>query len=187
MYLIPLSLLSTAYIMNGETNSDAEFAYGAGHINPRAATDPGLIYDAREVEYVKFLFGQGYRTKQLRLVTGDNNSCSKDRQSTVWDLNYPSFTLSAQSGQSVTRVFHRTVTNVGKAKSTYHAIVEAPNWLKIQVRPEVLSFKSLGEKKSFVVTVTAKMGYSLLSGSLTWEDSEYLHHVRSPIVAHFFS
>ncbi|KAF2318968.1 hypothetical protein GH714_012024 [Hevea brasiliensis] len=179
---IKSALMTTAYSMSATTNIDAEFAYGSGHINPVNATDPGLVYDAEEIDYVKFLCGQGYNATQLKLVTGDNSSCSEETNGTVWDLNYPSFALSTLSGQSVSRIFHRTVTNVGSAPSTYKAIVEAPSVLDIQVQPNVLSFKSLGEKQSFVVIVEAVLNNSAISGSLTWDDG--VHQVRSPILAH---
>lgn len=168
--------------MNPDTNPDAEFAYGSGHINPVKAKDPGLVYDAGEVDYVKFLCGQGYSTRQLQLVTGDQSTCSAENNGTVWDLNYPSYALSTKYGESITRTFQRTVTNVGTQKSTYKAIVNAPAGLKIQVQPNVLYFQSLGQKQSFVVTVEATMIKPMISGSLVWDDG--LHQVRSPIVAH---
>ena len=143
--------------MSPKTNTDLEFAYGSGQINPSLTINPGLIYDAGEIDYVKFLCGQGYSDKQLQLVTGDKSSCSKATNGSPWDLNYPSFTLYTPSGPYIARDFHRTVTNVGSAISTYKAIVKPPKELDIQVQPNVLSFKSIGEKKSFVVTIAAKV------------------------------
>ncbi|CAN0837706.1 unnamed protein product [Linum grandiflorum] len=181
---IKSALMTTAYLMSAKDNEDAEFAYGSGQINPVMAADPGLVYDAGENDYVKLLCGQGYSTKQLRLVTGDQSVCSTSTNGTVWDLNYPSFALSSSSSQSiksVTQVFHRTVTNVGQAVSSYKATVSAPSGLKIQVEPSVLSFKGVGEKQQFVATVTALLGNSTLSASLVWSDG--YHIVRSPIVA----
>ncbi|KAK6270703.1 hypothetical protein POUND7_007801 [Theobroma cacao] len=169
--------------MSPKTNTDLELAYGAGNINPSLAINPGLIYDAGEIDYVKFLCGQGYSDKQIRLVTGDKSRCSKATNGTASNLNYPSFTLFAPSGPHISRDFHRTVTNVGSAVSTYKAIVKAPKELDIQVKPSVLSFKSIGEKKSFVVTIAAKVALpSIVSGALVWDDG--VHKVRSPIVAY---
>ncbi|KDP44852.1 hypothetical protein JCGZ_01352 [Jatropha curcas] len=182
---IKSALMTTAFPMSAEKNPQAEFAYGAGHIDPTEAINPGLVYDIGEDQYIEFLCGQGYSTKQLQFVTGDNNSCSEEPKTTSAALNCPSFTLSAPSGQSVGRVFHRAVTNVGSAISTYKAIVKAPESLKINVSPNVLSFKNFGEKKLFRVTVTAKVGNSSISGSLIWDDGE--HKVRSPIVAYVSS
>ncbi|MBA0780862.1 hypothetical protein Gotri_004914 [Gossypium trilobum] len=179
---IKSALMTTAFPMSSENNLEAEFAYGAGHINPAQAAQPGLVYDAGEIDYVKFLCGQGYTPKQLNLITESNFTCSEETNGTVWDLNYPSFTLSTSPGNSITRVFHRTVTNVGSPVSTYKAVVNAPPGLIIQVQPSVLSFKSLGQKLTFVVTVGAEIGNSMISGSLIWDDG--VHQVRSPIVAY---
>ena len=168
--------------MSTENNIEGEFAFGAGHINPARAAQPGLIYDTGEIDYVKLLCGQGYSPKHLQIITGNNSSCSEETSGTVWDLNYPSFALSATPGKSITRVFHRKVTNVGSAVSTYSAVVKSSPGIIIQVQPSVLSFKSLGQKQSFVVTVAAEVSNSMISGSLTWDDG--LHQVRSPIVAY---
>ncbi|XVE99666.1 hypothetical protein REPUB_Repub03eG0219500 [Reevesia pubescens] len=178
---IKSALMTTAFPMSSENNMEAEFAFGAGHINPALAARPGLVYDAGEIDYLKFLCGQGYSPTQLQLITGNNTSCSEDTNGTVWDLNYPSFALSATPGKSISRIYHRTVTNVGSAVSIYKAVVKAPSGLIIQVQPSVLSFNSFGQKQSFVVTVGAEIGNSMISGSLTWDDG--LHQVRSPIVA----
>ncbi|XP_022764503.1 cucumisin-like [Durio zibethinus] len=172
--------------LNVETNTDAEFAFGSGHLLPSSALNPGLVYDAGEIDYIKFLCGQGYSNKVLRLVTGDRSSCSESTNGTAWDLNYPSFALLASPGNSTKRIFHRIVTNVGSAVSTYKAIVRAPSGLEIQVQPNVLSFKSLGQKASFVVTVTAKVATdNIVSGSLIWSDG--MHQVGSPVVAFAFA
>ncbi|CAK9171825.1 unnamed protein product [Ilex paraguariensis] len=140
---IKSALMTTATPLSSITNSDVEFAYGSGHINPLKAANPA------------------------------NNG-------TVWDLNYPSFALSANT--SVIRDFHRTVTNVGLPVSTYKATVVAPPGLNIQVEPSVLSFKSIGQKISFVVTIATTLSNDMLSGSLVWDDGVY--QVRSPIVAY---
>ncbi|KAE8671940.1 Cucumisin [Hibiscus syriacus] len=179
---IKSALMTTAFPMSSVNNLEAEFAYGAGHINPSVAVRPGLIYDAGEIDFINFLCGQEYNPKQLALITGSNSTCSEETKGTVWDLNYPSFALSTTPGNSVTRVFHRTVTNVGSAVSTYKAVFKAPLGLVIQVQPSVLSFKSLGQKLSFIVTIGAKVGNSMISGALIWDDG--VHQVRSPIVAY---
>ncbi|KAJ4840061.1 hypothetical protein Tsubulata_047987 [Turnera subulata] len=179
---IKSALMTTAFPMSENANPEAEFAYGSGHINPVKAINPGLVYDAGEVDYVQFLCGQGYSNRQLRLITGDKKSCSKIGQQNVWNLNYPSFALSARWEKSVTRVFHRTVTNVGSASSTYKATVKDGKGLKIKVTPKVLSFDSIGQKKYFVVKVRARMGKTAISGALSWNDG--VHRVRSPVIAY---
>ncbi|KAL3514871.1 hypothetical protein ACH5RR_027588 [Cinchona calisaya] len=182
---IKSALMTTATPMSTKTNTDAEFAYGSGQINPLNATNPGLVYDAGEADFVSFLCSQGYNTTALQLVTGDKaTSCTKANNATVWDLNYPSFTVSATSGQ-VIRIFHRTVTNVGNPVSTYKAIVNVPSQISIKVDPNVLSFQSLGQKLSFTVTVTAQIPSTIISGALVWDDGVY--QVRSPVVAHAYA
>ena len=166
--------------MNEKTNTDLEFAYGAGHLNPLKAANPGLVYDAGAVDYIKFLCGQGYSTENLRLITGDNTTCTTN--GTVWDLNIPSFTVSIRDGKTVTHTFSRTVTNVGAAISTYKVKVTASPGLTVKVEPSVLTFKSIGQKLTFTVTATAAVNERILSGSLVWDDGVF--QVRSPIVAY---
>ncbi|CAL1374615.1 unnamed protein product [Linum trigynum] len=179
---IKSALMTTARQLSVEDNSDAEFAYGSGQIDPIKAVDPGLVYDAGEIDYVRMLCGQGYNLTQLRLVTGDQSTdCSGPTTRTVWDLNYPSFALSYDKPTSITRLFRRTVTNVGPAPTTYKVFIDVPVELEIRVEPEVLFFKETGEKQSFVVIVTAALETSMLSGSFILSNG--IHHVRSPVVA----
>uniref|UniRef100_A0A7N2M7X2 Cucumisin n=1 Tax=Quercus lobata TaxID=97700 RepID=A0A7N2M7X2_QUELO len=117
--------------------TDAEFAYGTGHINPTRAINPGLVYDAGEINYVNFLCGQGYSNRSLGLVIGDNSSCSQAKKPAS-HMNYPSFILSSMSKSVITSFFPRTVTNVGSLVSIYKAIVNAPTGLKVEVIPNVL-------------------------------------------------
>ncbi|XP_074349649.1 cucumisin-like [Apium graveolens] len=166
---IKSALMTTASTLSAAKNTDVEFAYGSGQIDPIKAAQPGLIYDAGEADFVTFLCGQGYSPKSLKLVTGDNSTCTSANNGTVWDLNYPSFGLSAESGTSLIRTFQRTVTNVGSPVSTYKSIISAPSGLNIKVEPSVLSFKAMGQKQSFTVTVAATVGTKVLSGSLVWD------------------
>jgi len=178
---IKSALMTTAAPLSSTKNPDAEFAYGSGHINPLKAVDPGLVYDAGEADFVSFLCGQGYNATNLKIVTGDGSTCSSSNNATVWDLNYPSFALSVKQSGSIVQKFKRTVTNVGAAESTYNANVFAPSGLVVKVNPSSLAFKKVGEKQSFVVTVSATIGSKMLSGSLVWNDGA--HNVTSPIVA----
>ncbi|KAK9123838.1 hypothetical protein Sjap_013440 [Stephania japonica] len=177
------ALMTTANPMSQSVNPDAEFAYGAGHINPVRATDPGLVYDAGPEDYVRMLCSQGYNTTTLRQVTGDISTCSESNNGTVWDLNYPSFALSVRDDTpSFNQSFHRTVTNVGSPASVYRANVTTPTGLNIQVTPGILSFKALGEMQSFVVTVSRQNVSGMISAALVWSDG--VHQVRSPIVVY---
>ncbi|KAH0465902.1 hypothetical protein IEQ34_006005 [Dendrobium chrysotoxum] len=179
---IKSALITTAYVMSSTKNVEAELAYGAGHINPLAALSPGLIYDAQEIDYIKILCGEGYITTILRLITGDQSSCASANNGTVLDLNYPTFALQTQHGESFSTSFRRTVTNVGVSNSTYYAAVNAPSNLKINVEPNVLSFEALLEKKSFSVKLEGDAYKTIISGVLIWSDG--IHNVRSPIVVY---
>lgn len=104
-------------------NADGEFAYGSGHINPAKAKSPGLVYDMGEADYVRLLCGQGYSNKNLQLITGDKSRCTAANNGSVYDFNYPSFSVSGAVGSFLGAEFHRTVTNVGSPTSTYEVVV----------------------------------------------------------------
>ncbi|XP_059457641.1 cucumisin-like [Corylus avellana] len=178
---IKSALMTTATPMSAKKNPDAEFAYGAGNINPLKALNPGLIYDIHALDYIKFLCADGYNTKLLHLVAGDNSSCPGATKGTVFDLNYPSFAIYFSSFKSFSQVYHRTVTNVGSPMSTYKAIVTSTAArLRIKVNPSVLAFTSLGQKLSFALTIEGMTDKNVVSASLVWDDGKF--QVRSPIV-----
>ncbi|KAM0945431.1 putative cucumisin [Dioscorea sansibarensis] len=179
---IKSALMTTATPMDPRKNEDAEFAYGAGHINPVKAVDPGLIFDASEQDYITFLCKQGYNTSTLQRLTGDNCTCNGIPPGKAWDLNYPSFSLSVPDNGYALGSFYRTVTNVGYSNSTYYATVSAPENLKISVEPASLFFTQVGEKKSFVVKVDGGKLFQqpIMSACITWFDG--VHSVRTPVV-----
>ncbi|KAM7257860.1 hypothetical protein ACFE04_013601 [Oxalis oulophora] len=180
---IKSAIMTTATLMNSTMNTDAEFAYGSGHINPLRAINPGLVYDAGESDYIKFLCGQGYSTNGLQLITGDNSTCSSSNSEPVENLNYPSFAIYTSS-TNVLGSFTRIVTNVGAAKSTYKAIVKGvPSGLEIVVNPDVLSFEFIDQKISYTLKIEGEIVNSMISASLVWDDGTF--QVRSPIVVLF--
>lgn len=91
------ALITTASPMNPSLHPDAELAYGSGQVNPVAARDPGLIYDAAEADYVKMLCDQGYNETQIRLITGDVLGSCPGTKGSPGDLNYPSMNQSFAS------------------------------------------------------------------------------------------
>ncbi|KAI3468815.1 hypothetical protein Pfo_025478 [Paulownia fortunei] len=181
---IKSAIMTTAYIMDPRRHSDLEFAYGSGHINPAAALDPGLVFDASVTDYINFLCKQGYNTSTLRLVTGDNSTCANTIPGRAWDLNYPSFSLYVEDGQQIMGTFTRTVTNVGAANSTYTANMYMPPLISVTVEPSVLTFSAVGETQSFTVKVTgpAITQQPIMSGAITWSDGS--HAVRTPLVVY---
>ena len=169
-------LVLTAWPMNA-TNvyEEGEFAFGAGHINPVKAIEPGLIYEALKEDYIKML---------CSIKISFFGTCPKGVKGSPKDLNYPSMQALVESDNSFTVEFPRTVTNVGPAGLTYKAKVNTDSHINVSVKPSTLSFKSSGEKKSFVVTVSGKglPKQTRVSASIVWSDG--IHNVRSPIVVY---
>jgi len=62
-----------------------EFAYRAGQIDPVKALNPGLIYEASEMDYIMFLCGLDYDKIILQQISGDDISCSNTTNSTTKD------------------------------------------------------------------------------------------------------
>ncbi|KAI3851215.1 hypothetical protein MKX03_019475 [Papaver bracteatum] len=126
----------------------------------------------------------GLDAKKIRLIT--NRSCpSKIRPGNARNLNYPSLGAHIVSHKTFKLTLRRTVTNVGNPHSTYHATIRADSdKISVTVNPNVLSFKSLTQRKSFVVTVVGDaFDYSeTATGSLVWSDGN--HTVRSPLVVY---
>ncbi|XP_074369987.1 subtilisin-like protease SBT4.3 [Apium graveolens] len=185
---IQSSLMTTAWHMDASANPDAEFAYGAGHLNPVNATNPGLVYETTKQEYLRMLCSMGFNISKIRNLSGDKNtSCPAADTFTPKDLNYPTMAVNVTKNKPFTVSFPRTVTNVGLPNSTYKAYITSETALGVSVKPRILPFKSLNEKKSFVVVVTGKglQENTKLSASLVWTDG--IHSVRSPIVVYSFN
>ncbi|EOA12376.1 hypothetical protein CARUB_v10025945mg [Capsella rubella] len=190
--MIQSAIMTTAWLMNasGPGFVSTEFAYGSGHVNPLAAIHPGLVYELTKADHIAFLCGLNYTSEHLRIISGDNITCTKERSKTLQrNLNYPTMSAKVSGTHPFNLTFHRTVTNVGKQNSTYKAeVVTSPgSKLRIKVLPRVLSMKSISEKQSFMVTVSGdSIGTKQpVSANIIWFDGT--HHVRSPIVVYAMS
>ncbi|KAJ9672522.1 hypothetical protein PVL29_025934 [Vitis rotundifolia] len=164
-------------MLNSSNLKATPFSYGAGHVRPNRAMDPGLVYDSTVNDYLNFLCAIGYNEAQLQIFSQKPYKCPKSFSLT--DFNYPSITVPNLSG-SVT--ISRTVKNVG-TPGTYTALVKAPPGISVVVKPNKLEFRENGEEKSFYLTLKAKgrrVAEDYVFGRLTWSDGQ--HHVRSPIV-----
>lgn len=168
-------------IRNGSLEKATPFNYGAGHVNPNAAADPGLLYDASPHDYFLFICSLRYNQSALANLTGNNMSCPEQVPSPL-DLNYPSFSLGRLSEN---RTVARTVTYVG-GNSTYNVVVRPPPGVRVEVIPSKLTFASLGEKQQFRVRFTPlkaarhhqqrneTSSSSWVFGYLTWTDGTRL-------------
>ncbi|KAI3467394.1 hypothetical protein Pfo_024057 [Paulownia fortunei] len=184
---IKSALMTTAWKMDATTDPLAEFSYGVGHIDPVKAADPGLVYETSLEDYVKMLCGLGHDTAKLRKIFGVNSSCPTGVQATPKNLNYPSMTIRVMTTQGNTSVtfsekFTRTVTNVGLGNSTYKVTTSKSQDYNISVKPSILTFGALNEKKSFEVIISGETNGNMVSAALEWSDG--VHSVRSPIVVY---
>ncbi|XP_050290370.1 subtilisin-like protease SBT5.4 [Quercus robur] len=165
-------------ILDGSFIKATPFSYGAGHIRPNRAMDPGLVYDLTVNDYLDFLCASGYNQTLLELFTEAPYKCPKS--ASLLDFNYPSITVTNLSRSvNVTR----KLKNVG-SPGTYVARVREPIGISVHVEPKILKFEGIGEEKSFKLTVTKKtagMGTEdYVFGVIIWSDGN--HYVRSPIV-----
>jgi len=156
------------------------FNFGAGHVRPTRAMDPGLVYDMTTTDYLDFLCALGYNKTLIRAMYDGSYKCpdSSSPKSSILNLNYPSITVPRLSG-SVTVT--RTLKNVG-SPGTYAVTVRQPRGVSVTVEPKMIKFDKVGEESSFNVTLEVKCGMSqnYVYGHLMWSDGK--HHVRSPIV-----
>ncbi|XP_058114215.1 subtilisin-like protease SBT5.4 [Magnolia sinica] len=150
------------------------FNYGAGHVRPNRAMDPGLIYDLTINDYLNFLCTLGYNSTMISAFA--DYKCPSKNMSFL-DFNYPSITHPSLTSPTT---IARTVRNVGPP-STYTVHVDPPAGVSVTVQPKSLKFEKTGEEKMFKVSLALKYGkiadYSF--GRLIWSDG--VHYVRSPI------
>ncbi|KAH9313239.1 hypothetical protein KI387_028274, partial [Taxus chinensis] len=154
------------------------FDFGAGHINPNNAADPGLIYDISNNDYLTFLCGFRTELSQISNERGEKFSCPRINER-AYNLNYPSITISSLEGSVFVK---RTVTYVSEGPATFKANVRSPHGVVVAVKPDELQFTNTGEKKSFYVFIKPKKSFnSTQFGHLTWNNGDR-HVVNSPIV-----
>ncbi|CAH8384964.1 unnamed protein product [Eruca vesicaria subsp. sativa] len=161
------------------------FGYGAGHVSPMMATNPGLIYDLTTEDYLDFLCAMDYTSSDIEIVSRRSYTCDPSKTYSVADLNYPSFAVYVNRAGAYK--YTRTVTSVGGV-GTYSVKVtsEETTAVKIVVEPAVLNFKKVNEKKSYVVTFTVDLskpsGFTSF-GSIEWSDGK--HVVSSPLTVYW--
>ncbi|CAK9160256.1 unnamed protein product [Ilex paraguariensis] len=153
------------------------FSYGAGHVQPNRAMDPGLVYDLSINEYLNFLCSLGYNQSKIALFSEGPYTCPK--HIILTDFNYPSITVPKLDG-SISVI--RTVKNVG-SPGTYRARIIKPTAISVAIEPDSLKFRKIGEEKTFKLTLNvtkASAAMDYVFGHLIWSDGK--HFVRSPIV-----
>ncbi|KAI3960758.1 hypothetical protein MKW92_014205 [Papaver armeniacum] len=191
---IKSALMTTSYITykssgqpildTATAEASTPFDHGAGHVDPIAALDPGLVYDLKREDYLDLLCALHYSPEQISKMTKSSNFfCDSITEYNVGDFNYPSFSVSA--------MYHivkrkRTLTNVGspgiyKASSAITTTGNVKDAVKILIEPDWLSFTQKYEKLSFTVTfITSRMPPgTTVFGRIEWSDGK--HIVSSPV------
>ncbi|XP_042520487.1 subtilisin-like protease SBT5.4 [Macadamia integrifolia] len=156
------------------------FNYGAGQVRPNSAMDPGLVYDLTTIDYKNFLCAIGYNQILISLFSESKlpYTCPNPAISLL-DFNYPSITVPNLSGSATVT---RKLKNVG-SPGTYKAQIRPPLGISITVEPTILTFNSVGQEKTFKLTMKTKQpGFAkdYVFGELKWSDG--IHKVKSPIV-----
>ncbi|KAM0830563.1 hypothetical protein ACQ4PT_066120 [Festuca glaucescens] len=79
------------------------FATGAGHVNPKKAMDPGLVYNLSAADYIPYLCGLKYTDQQVNSIIHPEPpvNCEKLTKLQEKDLNYPSITIIVDKADSV--------------------------------------------------------------------------------------
>ncbi|AZZ48177.1 S8 family peptidase [Rathayibacter rathayi] len=162
------AMMTSAYNSVNQSGAASEdvFAQGAGHVDPAAFLDPGLIYESGATDWTAFLKGAGYAFTPTNGIEAIDPS----------DLNQASIAIGSLAGkQTVTR----TVTSTGAG--TYTASVDGLAGVDAVVSPSTLSFTEAGQKAKYTVSFTTGSAplTQFATGYLTWASSE--HDVRSPI------
>ncbi|XP_065869414.1 subtilisin-like serine-protease S [Euphorbia lathyris] len=159
------------------------FDYGSGHINPKKALNPGLVYNFNAYDVINFLCSTGASTAELKNLTGQPTYC-RNPTGNSYDLNYPSIGVSEMHGNVTV---YRTVTYYGQGPSDYIAKLDYPDGVKVVVTPEILKFTKSGQKMNFRIDFKAfKISNgSFVFGGLTWSNG--IIDVRSPIALNVIS
>jgi subtilisin family serine protease len=150
------------------------FDFGAGHIVPNAAVDPGLVYELSDDEYDAFACGiESPAVTDTRCEELEAAGMSFEAR----ELNLPSIAMSKlANSQTVTR----RVTNVSEEAGSYTVEVSPPPGMRVDVVPSTISLGP-GESASFEVTISYESGPLDLwrFGSMTWHSDS--RDVFSPI------
>jgi subtilisin family serine protease len=185
---IKSAIMTTADLLNLEGKKIADqrllpadiFATGAGHVNPSRANNPGLVYDIQPDDYIPYLCGLNYTDEMVGvIVQRPRVKCSEVGSIPEAQLNYPSFSIILGSSS---QTYTRTVTNVGRANSTYTLEVALPTGIALAVGPSEITFTEVNQKATYSVTFIPQSNrviQSFSQGYLKWVSDRY--SVRSPI------
>ncbi len=161
--MIKSALMTTAY----QGHDYDPFNWGAGHVDPNKATDPGLVFDSNLTDWLSFLKGQN-------LYTGPEPAIDAS------DLNSASIAIGDMAGAQTVK---RTATSVGSKSEKY--TFSTTGLTGIQATPSVTSFTAApGSSTPWTVTFlnTGAPGYlnTYSKGFIVWSGDKG-HTVRMPV------
>ena len=151
---------------DGETPANP-FDFGAGHIVPTSALDPGLVYDVSNDEIDAFACGTASPAVSEQRC---DELATAGFSFAAADLNQPAISIGRLASQ---RTVTRRVTNVSDAPGSYTASVEAPAGIGVTVGPSVITLQP-GESTEFDITFSMQSGPLDLwrFGSLSWTSND---------------
>ena len=168
---IKSALMTTARqsVTAGDNETQAlPFDFGAGHIVPNDAVDPGLVYDVTDDEFDAFACGTASPAVSEERC---DELAAAGLSFAGADLNQPSISVGRLANE---RVVTRRVTNVSDESETFTADVVPPAGIGVTVAPQTLSLQP-GASATFDVTFSMQSGPldSWRFGSLTWENNDH--------------
>lgn len=171
------ALMTTARQSLTQSNSESAanpFDFGAGHIVPNAASEPGLVYDLGDDDYDAFACGFDFETVP---DTRCDALAAAGRSFLARDMNLPTVSIGRLADRETVT---RRVTNVSDEAASFTASVSPPSGMLMAVDPPVLALAP-GETAAFDVTLVYESGPLDLwrFGSFTWNSSD--HSVRSTV------
>ncbi|XP_059318665.1 subtilisin-like protease SBT1.8 [Lycium ferocissimum] len=188
---IKSAIMTTAYTRDNTNSSFRDsaqdgtfsnpFAHGSGHVNPQKALSPGLIYNIRIQDHIKFLCSLDYSMDEIQSIVKRLNFTCANKFADAGQINYPSFSVLFRINLKRVVRYTREVTNVGAAGSVYEVAIDAPSSVTVTVKPEKLVFKKVGEKLHYTVTFVSKKAVEPGNafGWISWKNAE--NEVRSPV------
>uniref|UniRef100_A0A2N9EIW9 Subtilisin-like protease fibronectin type-III domain-containing protein n=1 Tax=Fagus sylvatica TaxID=28930 RepID=A0A2N9EIW9_FAGSY len=136
------------------------------------------IMDANNEKATPFVYGSGHMQPNRAMDPG-----------LVYDItpeDYLNFLCARGYNDTLIRLFSE---KPYECPGTYKVRVKQPAGVLVTVKPSTLEFKSIGEKKTFLVTLTSKFFDSRINdytyGEMVWSDGK--HIVRSPIAVNLSS
>jgi len=168
---IKSALMTTArqsvFVADGETPANP-FEFGAGHIVPNDANDPGLVYDVSDDEFDAFACG--VESPAVTSARCDELEAA-GLSFAAADLNQPSIAVARLANE---RTVSRRVTNVADQAEAYVANVIAPSGIGVSMVPQSINLAP-GQSASFDITFSFESGPLDLwrFGSLTWDSDSH--------------